>query len=136
MAGEARRIMAKWEKGHGIAEEDLLDLERDLENLVDAELGRIKDLAGAGKPTEALGQLTKLNAFASSALSQQPSLISVLSQRVEAFRAALDKMGGLFGAAEFSIEFGIPSGISVSLTFTVTERLGGSGGGPASPDAT
>ncbi len=134
MSGEAKKIMEKWEQGHALTAKDLEDLERDLESLLDAELGQIANLANSGQTHAALGRMTKINAFASAAIQQRPSLIAILSQRVEAFRSALSAMGTAVGAAEFSISFGIPSGVSVSLTFIVSERFGGAARGTTPPD--
>ncbi len=112
--------MARWERGEPLGERALAELSQDFGSLLDAELEEIARQAESGKAGQALGRLSTLSAFASAAAAQRPSLIGTLGERVEQFRAALSAVANVSGAVEFSVTFGIPSGISVSLMFKVS----------------
>lgn len=121
MANRSKEHMARWERGQGLNDRMLDELSQDFGDLLDAELKEITTQASAGKGDEALGRLFTLSAFASTAAAQRPSLFGTLGQKVEAFRTALEAVAHVSGAVEFSVTLGVPSGISLTLTFKVAE---------------
>lgn len=124
MTTRSKEHIARWEKGQGLNDRMLDELSQDFSDLLDAELKEIAAQASEGKGDEALGRLTKLSAFASTAAVQRPALFGTLGQKVEAFRAALEAVAHVSGAVEFSLTFGVPAGISLTLTFRVAETEG------------
>lgn len=129
MASRSKEHMARWERGQGLNDRMLDELSQDFSDLLDAELKEIEAQASSGQGDEALGRLSKLSAFASTAAVHRPSLFGTLGQKVEAFRAALEAVAHVSGAVEFSLTFGVPTGISLTLTF----RVAGTEGKPAEP---
>lgn len=120
MTDRARKVMATWERGRSLTDQDLEELHQDLEELLSAELDQIAGLANTGHAEQALGRLTRLNSFASAAAQQRPSVIGTLSAQAGKFRAALEAVARALGAVSFTLTFGFPAGISASLTFKVT----------------
>lgn len=119
------RVMARWERGETLDEGLLSELAQDFDQLLEAELAAVQRQADAGQGDAALGRLTKLNAFASAAAVQRPSLVEIISGKANRFREALEAVGQALGAVEFSISFGLPTGVSVSLTFVVKPQNAG-----------
>ena len=120
MFEKLKRHLERWERGERLDDRALEELEAEFETWLDTELGDIVHQADAGQGEAALGRLTRLNAFASAAATQRPSLANVVGAKAAAFRAALQSIGLSLGAAEFSITLGVPVALSVTLSFRVT----------------
>lgn len=117
--------MARWARGETLDDSLLGELAQDFDQLLEAELAAVRRQADEGQGDAALGRLTKLNAFASAAAVQRPSLVEIISGKANRFREALEAVGRALGAVEFSISFGLPAGVSVSLTFVVKPQDSG-----------
>lgn len=120
MLEKAKRTLERWERGERLDDRALEELEDEFEVWLDTELGDISRQAADGEPDAALGRLTRLNAFASAAAAQRPSLASAIGAKAQAFKAALQSIGWSLGAVEFSITLGVPVALSVTLSFRVT----------------
>lgn len=119
MLEKIKRALERWERGERLDDRALEELEQEFEAWLDTELGDITRQADAGHGEAALGRLTRLNAFASAAATQRPSLANAISAKAAAFKAALQSIGWSLGAVEFSITLGVPVALSVTLTFRV-----------------
>ncbi len=98
-----RRHLERWEHGGRLDETAFDELEEEFEAWLDAELGDIAHQAEVGQGQAALGRLTRLDAFASAAALQRPSLAHAIGAKASAFKAALQAIGWSLGALEFSI---------------------------------
>ncbi len=114
-----KRTLERWERGERVDDRALEELEEEFEAWLDTELGDIAHMADGGQGGAALGRLTRLNAFASAAAAQRPSLANAIGAKAAAFKAALQSIGWSLGAVEFSITLGVPIALSVSLSFRV-----------------
>ncbi len=120
MLEKARQALERWERGERLDDRALEELEQEFEIWLDTELGDISRQAQYGEADVALGRLTRLNAFASAAAAQRPSLANAIGTKAQAFKAALQSIGWSLGAVEFSITLGVPVALSVTLSFRVT----------------
>lgn len=119
MFEKLKRTLDRWERGERVDDRAIEELEEEFEAWLDAELGDIAHMADGGQGEAALGRLTRLNAFASAAAAQRPSLASAIGAKAAGFKAALQSIGWSLGAMEFSITLGVPIALSVSLSFRV-----------------
>lgn len=119
MFEKLERTLERWERGERLDDRALEELEEEFETWLGTELGEIAQQADAGHGEAALARLSRLNAFASAAAGQRPSLAGAIGARAEAFKAALQSIGWSMGAIEFSITLGVPVALSVTLTFRV-----------------
>jgi hypothetical protein len=119
MFEKLKRSVERWERGERLDDRALEELEEEFETWLDTELGDIARQADAGEGEVALGRLTRLNAFASAAAAQRPSLANAIGAKAAAFKAALQSIGWSLGAVEFSITLGVPIALSVTLSFRV-----------------
>lgn len=120
MFEKLERTLERWERGERPDDCALEELEEEFEAWLDTELGDIARMADGGQGEAALGRLTRLNAFASTAAAQRPSLARAIGSKAAAFKAALRSIGWSLGAVEFSITLGVPVALSVTLSFRVT----------------
>ncbi len=120
MLEKLKRVLERWEHGERLDKDGLAELEAEFESWLEMELKEITELAESGDGNAALGRLTRLNAFASSAAVVKPSLASALSAKVGAFRTAIEHVARSLGAVDFSITLGVPVALSFTLTFVVT----------------
>ncbi len=120
MFEKAKRALERWERGERLDDHALEELEEEFEAWLDTELGDISQQAADGEGGVALGRLTRVNAFASAAVAQRPSLANAIGAKAQAFKAALQSIGWSLGAVEFSITLGVPVALSVTLSFRVT----------------
>ncbi len=120
MFEKAKRVLEHWERGERLDDRALEELEEEFEAWLDMELGDISRLAADGDGGMALGRLTRVNAFASAAAAQRPSLANAIGAKAQAFKTALQSIGRSLGAVEFSITLGVPVALSVTLSFRVT----------------
>lgn len=119
MLEKAKRALERWERGERLDDRALEELEEEFDVWLDTELGDISRQAADGEGDAALGRLTRLNAFASAAAAQRPSLANAIGAKAQAFKAALQAIGWSLGAVEFSITLGVPVALSVTLSFRV-----------------
>ncbi len=117
-----KRTIEAWERGDRLDGRALEELEEEFETWLGTELGDIAHQADAGQGEAALGRLTRLNAFASAAAAQRPSLANAIGAKAAAFKAALQSIGWSLGAVEFSITLGVPIALSVTLSFRVEDE--------------
>ncbi len=117
-----KQTLERWEHGERIDGRALEELEEEFETWLGTELGDIAHQADAGQGEAALGRLTRLNAFASAAAAQRPSLANAIGAKAAAFKAALQSIGWSLGAVEFSITLGVPIALSVTLSFRVEDE--------------
>ncbi len=120
MFEKAKRALERWERGERLDDRVLEELQEEFEAWLDTELGDISQQAADGDGGMALGRLTQLNAFASAAAAQRPSLANAIGAKAQAFKSALQAIGWSLGAVEFSITLGVPVALSVTLSFRVT----------------
>ncbi len=120
MFEKAKRALERWERGERLDDRALEELEDEFETWLDTELGDISRQAADGDGGMALGRLTRLNAFASAAAAQRPSLANAIGAKAQSFKTALQSIGWSLGAVEFSITLGVPVALSVTLSFRVT----------------
>lgn len=119
MLEKLKRALERWERGEGLDDASLDELAEELGTWLDAELQGISEIADAGRGNDALGRLTRVNAFASTAASMRPSLATTVSAKVGAFKVALESVAKALGAVDFSITLGVPVALSFTLTFVV-----------------
>jgi hypothetical protein len=120
MFEKAKLALERWERGERLDDDALEQLEEEFETWLGTELGDIARQAADGEGGAALGRLTRVNAFASAAAAQRPSLATAIGAKAQAFKAALQSIGWSLGAVEFSITLGVPVALSVTLSFRVT----------------
>lgn len=120
MLEKAKRALERWERGERLDDRALEELQEEFEAWLDTELGDITRVAADGEGDVALGRLTRLNAFASAAAAQRPSLANAIGAKAQALKAALQAIGWSLGAVEFSITLGVPVALSVTLSFRVS----------------
>jgi hypothetical protein len=120
MLENVKRTLERWERGERLDDDALEQLEEEFETWLDTELGDIARQAADGEGGAALGRLTRVNAFASAAAAQRPSLATAIGAKAQAFKTALQSIGWSLGAVEFSITLGVPVALSVTLSFRVT----------------
>lgn len=120
MLEKAKLALERWERGERLDDHALEELEDEFEVWLDTELGDISQQAQDGEGGVALGRLVRLNAFASAAAAQRPSLANAIGAKAQALKAALESIGWSLGAVEFSITLGVPVALSVTLSFRVT----------------
>ncbi len=119
MFEKLKESLERWERGERLDGRALEAFEEEFEAWLETELGEVARLADGGQAGAALGRLTRLNAFASAAATQRPSLVNAIGAKVEAFKAALRSVAESLGAVDFSITLGVPVELSFSLTFIV-----------------
>ncbi len=133
MLEKLKRVLERWERGERLDDGSLAELAEEFDAWLESELKDITELADAGQGNEAVGRLTRVNAFAASAASVRPSLATALSTKVAAFKHALESVAKALGAVDFSITLGVPMDLSFTLTFVVS-RPGEKGPLPVDAD--
>ncbi len=121
MLEKIKRALERWERGERLDDRSVEELAEEFEAWLEAELKEITELADGGQGNEALGRLTRVNAFAASAASVRPSLATALSTKAAVFTHALESVAKALGAVDFSITLGVPMDLSFTLTFVVSK---------------
>lgn len=77
-----------------------------------------------GRPGEAFGFLSEILQVVNAAMVAQPSWSAKIGGYLQTLRPMIGEIGRDFGATGFTIEYGVPGGISVAFHFSVDPDSG------------
>ncbi len=109
----------KWEYTGEMAPDIADEIGTHLDEIVEREIDEIQGLIDK-EPYLAFARLTSLTSFLNGAAAKRPFILRKLEKWIKAIQNTLSKLGKRIGAIGFSISVGLPAGVSISLSFSVS----------------
>ena len=90
-----------------------------LDEIVEREMKEIQGLIDR-EPYLAFARLTSFSSFLNGAAAKRPFILRKLEKWIQAIQNMLSQLAKRIGAVGFNISVGLPAGVSISLSFSVS----------------
>lgn len=90
-----------------------------LDEIVEREIKEMQELIDK-EPYLAFARLTSLSSFLNGAAAKRPFILRKLEKWIKAIQNTLSKLAKKIGAIGFNISVGLPAGVSITLSFSVS----------------
>ena len=109
----------EWESRGEMTSEVAEGIGDHLDEIVEREIKEIQELIDK-KPYVAFAHLTSLTCFLNAAAAKHPLILKKLEKWIKAIKSTLSQLAKKIGAVGFNISVGLPAGVSVSLSFSIS----------------
>ncbi|MEA2087102.1 MAG: hypothetical protein U9O91_03285 [Candidatus Caldatribacteriota bacterium] len=119
LASEVYLVLEEWEFTGEMTIDMARVINENIDQIMEKELGQIKELIEKDKPDSAFVKMLRLTSFLNAGAAKLPSIIGRLEKWINEIKSVLNSLAKKIGADGFSISAGLPIGVSIGLSFSI-----------------